>query len=133
MLIEGLHAGGQRDGCGRLLMAASSFLYHVAAEAGWGEIKRFRNPINNFGYSIRLQNGELHPKEMQKLLAKGSRIPGGGASRETGAPLHETGEVHDGLHGTFRSYARTIIPTSPSPIRRYRIFRSTGSSREPSR
>ena len=26
--------------------------------------------INNFGYSIRTQNGEVHPKELQKLLEK---------------------------------------------------------------
>ena len=26
--------------------------------------------INNFGYAIRFQNGEIHPKELQKLLAK---------------------------------------------------------------
>lgn len=29
--------------------------------------------INSFGYSVRLQNGELHPKELQKLL---DRTPG---------------------------------------------------------
>ncbi len=26
--------------------------------------------INNFGYSIRLKDDEVHPKELQKLLAK---------------------------------------------------------------
>ena len=26
--------------------------------------------INNFGYSLRLTNGEVHPKELQKLLDK---------------------------------------------------------------
>ena len=43
----------------------------TGAEKPDGEkIKRFGILINNFGYSIRLQNGELHPKEMQKLLEK---------------------------------------------------------------
>ena len=33
-------------------------------------MKRLGTFINNFGYSIKTQNGEVHPKEIQKLLDK---------------------------------------------------------------
>ena len=33
-------------------------------------MKRLGTFINNFGYTIRTQNGEVHPKELQKLLDK---------------------------------------------------------------
>lgn len=46
------------------------FLYRTHEKPDEEKIKRFGILINNFGYSIRLQNGELHPKEMQKLLEK---------------------------------------------------------------
>ncbi len=34
------------------------------------KMKRLGTFINNFGYTIRTQNGEVHPKELQKLLDK---------------------------------------------------------------
>ena len=46
------------------------FLYRTHEKPDEEKIRRFGILINNFGYSIRLQNGELHPKEMQKLLEK---------------------------------------------------------------
>lgn len=51
------------------------FLYRSHEKPDGEKIKRFGILINNFGYSIRLQNGELHPKEMQKLLAKVAGSP----------------------------------------------------------
>ena len=51
------------------------FLYRSHEKPDGEKIKRFGILINNFGYSIRLQNGELHPKEMQKLLAKAAGSP----------------------------------------------------------
>jgi len=51
------------------------FLYRTHEKPDEEKIKRFGILINNFGYSIRLQNGELHPKEMQKLLAKVAGTP----------------------------------------------------------
>lgn len=51
------------------------FLYRSHEKPDDEKIKRFGILINNFGYSIRLQNGELHPKEMQKLLSKVSGSP----------------------------------------------------------
>ena len=51
------------------------FLYRTHEKPDEEKIKRFGILINNFGYSIRLQNGELHPKEMQKLLSKVAGTP----------------------------------------------------------
>ena len=51
------------------------FLYRSHEKPDGEKIKRFGILINNFGYSIRLQNGELHPKEMQKLLEKVAGSP----------------------------------------------------------
>lgn len=51
------------------------FLYRSHEKPDGEKIKRFGILINNFGYSIRRQNGELHPKEMQKLLEKAAGSP----------------------------------------------------------
>ena len=51
------------------------FLYRSHEKPDGEKIKRFGILSNNFGYSIRLQNGELHPKEMQKLLEKAAGSP----------------------------------------------------------
>lgn len=51
------------------------FLYRTHEKPDEEKIRRFGILINNFGYSIRLQNGELHPKEMQKLLTKVEGTP----------------------------------------------------------
>ncbi len=51
------------------------FLYRSHEKPDGEKIKPFGILINNFGYSIRLQNGELHPKEMQKLLEKAAGSP----------------------------------------------------------
>lgn len=51
------------------------FLYRSHEKPDGEKIKRFGILINNFGYSIRLQNGELHPKKMQKLLEKAAGSP----------------------------------------------------------
>ena len=51
------------------------FLYRTHEKPDEEKIKRFGILINNFGYSIRLQNGELHPKEMQKLLSRVAGTP----------------------------------------------------------
>lgn len=46
------------------------FLYRTHEKPDEEKIKRFGMLINSFGYSIRLQNGEIHPKEIQKLIEK---------------------------------------------------------------
>lgn len=44
------------------------FVYRTHDKPDPEKMKRLGTFINNFGYSIRTQNGEVHPKELQKLL-----------------------------------------------------------------
>lgn len=46
------------------------FVYRTHDNPDPEKMKRLGVFINNFGYSIRTQQGEVHPKELQKLLAK---------------------------------------------------------------
>lgn len=46
------------------------FLYRTHDNPDPEKMKRLGIFINNFGYSLHLQNGEVHPKEIQKLLKK---------------------------------------------------------------
>ena len=46
------------------------FLYRTHDYPAPEKMKRLGTFINNFGYTIRTQNGEVHPKELQKLLDK---------------------------------------------------------------
>lgn len=46
------------------------FLYRTHDNPDPEKMKRLGIFINNFGYSLHLQNGEVHPKEIQKLLTK---------------------------------------------------------------
>ena len=46
------------------------FLYRTHDEPNPEKMKQLGVFINNFGYSLRLSNGEVHPKELQKLLDK---------------------------------------------------------------
>ena len=46
------------------------FLYRTHDYPDPEKMKRLGTFLNNFGYTIRTQNGEVHPKELQKLLDK---------------------------------------------------------------
>lgn len=46
------------------------FVYRTHDNPDPEKMKRLGTFINNFGYSIRTQQGEVHPKELQKLLDK---------------------------------------------------------------
>ncbi len=46
------------------------FLYRTHDNPDPEKMKRLGVFINNFGYTIRTQHGEVHPKELQKLLTK---------------------------------------------------------------
>lgn len=46
------------------------FVYRTHDYPDPEKMKRLGVFINNFGYTIRAQNGEVHPKEIQKLLTK---------------------------------------------------------------
>lgn len=46
------------------------FLYRTHDNPDPEKVKQLGVFINNFGYSIRMQQGDIHPKELQKLLDK---------------------------------------------------------------
>lgn len=46
------------------------FLYRTHDNPDPDRMRKLAIFINNFGYSIRLKDDEVHPKELQKLLAK---------------------------------------------------------------
>ncbi len=51
------------------------FLYRTHDNPDPEKMKSFATLINNFGYSIRFHNGEVYPKEVQKLLANVEDTP----------------------------------------------------------
>ena len=75
MLIEDFMLAANETVAEEYFWQQIPFLYRTHEKPDEEKIKRFGILINNFGYSIRLQNGELHPKEMQKLLAKVAGTP----------------------------------------------------------
>lgn len=51
------------------------FLYRTHDNPDPEKMKSLATLINNFGYSIRFHNGEVYPKEVQKLLANAEDTP----------------------------------------------------------
>lgn len=51
------------------------FLYRTHDNPDPEKMKSLGTLINNFGYSIRLHNGDVYPKEVQKLLANAEDTP----------------------------------------------------------
>ncbi|MEG2296862.1 MAG: ribonuclease R [Clostridium sp.] len=51
------------------------FLYRTHEKPDEEKMKRLGTFINNFGYTIRMPGGEVHPKELQKLLDKVEGTP----------------------------------------------------------
>lgn len=75
MLIEDFMLAANETVAEEYFWQQIPFLYRTHEKPDEEKIKRFGILINNFGYSIRLQNGELHPKEMQKLLDRVAGTP----------------------------------------------------------
>ena len=94
------------------------FLYRSHEKPDGEKIRRFAIFVNNFGYSLRLSNGELHPKEMQKLLLKAAGTPGEALlSRLALRSMKKAGYTtrcagHFGLAASYYTHFT-------SPIRRY--------------
>lgn len=94
------------------------FVYRTHDNPDPEKMKRLGVFINNFGYLIRTQNGEVHPKEIQKLLA---RIEGSEAealiSRLTLRSMRQAKymPVCSGHFGLAAKYYTHFT----SPIRRY--------------
>ena len=75
MLIEDFMLAANETVAEEYFWQQIPFLYRTHEKPDEEKIKRFGILLSNFGYSIRLQNGELHPKEMQKLLSRVEGTP----------------------------------------------------------
>ncbi len=75
MLIEDFMLAANETVAEDYYWQQAPFLYRTHEKPDEEKIRKFGILINNFGYSIHLQNGEIHPKEMQKLLFKVSGSP----------------------------------------------------------
>ena len=51
------------------------FLYRTHEKPDEEKMKRLGTFINNFGYILKMPGGEVHPKELQKLLSKAEGTP----------------------------------------------------------
>ena len=59
--------------------------------------------INNFGYSIRTHQGEVHPRAAAEAADKDRKYAGGSIDQPSDPAFYEAGEIHDDLYGTFWS------------------------------
>lgn len=94
------------------------FLYRTHENPDPDKMKALGLFINNFGYSIRTQNGQVHPKEIQKLLDRISGTPQEGLiGRLTLRSMKKAGytPVNTGHFGLAAKYYTHFT----SPIRRY--------------
>ena len=106
------------------------FLYRSHEKPDGEKIKRFGILINNFGYSIRLQNGELHPKEMQKLLAKVAGSPEEALLARLALRSMKQAKYTTDCMGHF-GLAANYYTHFTSPIRRYPDLQSLRRSAWP--
>ena len=94
------------------------FLYRTHDNPDPEKMKKLGTFINNFGYSIRTQQGEVYPKELQKLLTKIEGTPEEALiSRLTLRSMKQAkytpyNSGHFGLAAKYYTHF-------PSPIRRY--------------
>ncbi len=105
------------------------FVYRTHDTPEPEKMKRLGTFINNFGYSIKTQNGEVHPKEIQKLLDKIEGTPEEALiSRLTLRSMRQAKYTvictgHFGLAANY--YTHFTSPRSAVTL----IFRFTGLSR----
>lgn len=94
------------------------FVYRTHDYPDPEKMKKLGTFINNFGYTIRTQNGEVHPKEIQKLLDKIEDTPEEALiSRLTLRSMKQAkySTVCTGHYGLAANYYTHFT----SPIRRY--------------
>ncbi|WP_320988342.1 ribonuclease R [Hungatella sp.] len=93
------------------------FLYRTHDNPDPEKMKSLATFINNFGYSIRFHNGEVYPKEVQKLLVKAEDTPEEAFSRLALRSMKQARYtvVNTGHFGLAAKYYTHFT----SPIRRY--------------
>lgn len=129
MLIEDCMLAANETVAGDYYWQQIPFLYRSHEKPDGEKIKRFGILINNFGYSIRLQNGELHPKEMQKLLEKAAGSPEEALLARLALRSMKQAKYTTECMGHF-GLAANYYTHFTSRSEDTRISRSTGSSRK---
>ena len=94
------------------------FLYRTHDYPDPEKMKRLGTFINNFGYTIRTQNGEVHPKELQKLLDKIEGTPEEALISRLTLRSMKQAKYTTVCTGHFGLAANYYTPFT-SPIRRY--------------
>lgn len=79
------------------------FLYRTHEKPDEEKIRRFAILINNFGYSLHIGNGEVHPKEIQKLLSRAVGTPEEAMLSRLALRSMKQAKYTTGLRGPFRS------------------------------
>lgn len=94
------------------------FLYRTHDNPDPEKMKSLATLINNFGYSIRLHNGEVYPKEVQKLLANAEDTPEEALISRLALRSMKQAKYTVGNTGHFGLAAKYYTHFT-SPIRRY--------------
>lgn len=69
-LIESFMLAANETVASHYFFTEAPFLYRIHEEPDEEKINKLRTFIKNFGYSIKINGDEIHPKEFQKLLSK---------------------------------------------------------------
>lgn len=94
------------------------FLYRTHEKPDEEKIRRFAILINNFGYSLHIGNGEVHPKEIQKLLSRAAGTPEEAMLSRLALRSMKQAKYTTDCVGHFGLAARYYTHFT-SPIRRY--------------
>ncbi len=94
------------------------FLYRSHEKPDPEKIKQFMAFLHNFGYTLHVQNGELHPKELQKLFDQAEGSPEEVLIRQLALRSMKQAKYTIDCSGHF-GLAASFYCHFTSPIRRY--------------
>ena len=83
------------------------FLYRTHDKPDDEKIKALAIFINNFGYSIKVGNEDIHPKELQKLLNRIEILPRS-TNQQTYTAFNEAGKVYGGKYRPFWTICKVL-------------------------
>ena len=95
------------------------FLYRSHDNPDPEKMKQLGTFINNFGYFIKMQHGEIHPKELQKLLDKIEGTPEEALLSRLTLRSMKQAKYTTLCSGPFLDWLPGITLIFTSPIRRY--------------
>lgn len=85
------------------------FVYRTHENPDPEKIQQLAMFINNFGYSIKNSREEIHPKELQKLLARIEDSPEEALISRLDASLYEAGAVYGRMYRTFWPGCKVLL------------------------